>query len=219
VTKLIATDVDGTMLLPDSTVAPRVAKAIAAAEDAGIEVVMLTARSWRSLRLLAHDAIPRGMAVCSNGAVVYDLATDTILDSQPIDPVTLRAFLDRAVDELDVAIAWETERRVFRTQRYHELRGSDHLPPAYVAAIEFAEEIADDHVVTKVLVGHDTLQPDELLAALDAFALGVTATVSGGPFVEVMAAGVTKALALAALCEARGIDVGRVDASRFAQCG
>jgi hydroxymethylpyrimidine pyrophosphatase-like HAD family hydrolase len=38
----------------------------------------------------------------------------------------------------------------------------------------------------------------------------VTITVSGGPFVEVMAAGVTKALALAALCDERGIDAADV---------
>jgi Cof subfamily protein (haloacid dehalogenase superfamily) len=206
VVKLLATDLDGTLLRPDATVSPRVAAAIAAAEDAGIEVVILTARSWRSLRLVAHDAIPRGIAVCSNGAVVYDLSTDEIVRSHHIEPVTLRAFLERASAELDLAIAWETATRVFRTQRYHELRGADHLPAAYVAAIEFAETIADDHLVTKVLVGHESLSPDELFAALAPFADGVTTTVSGGPFVEVMAAGVTKALALAALCEERGID-------------
>jgi Cof subfamily protein (haloacid dehalogenase superfamily) len=210
VVKLLATDLDGTLLLPDATVSPRVAAAIAAAEDAGIEVVILTARSWRSLRLLAQDAIPRGIAVCSNGAVVYDLATDEIVRTHHIEPATLRAFLARASEELDVAIAWETARRVFRTQRYHELRGSDHLPAAYVASIEFAEDIGDDHEVTKVLVGHASLSPDELFAALAPFADGVTTTVSGGPFVEVMAAGVTKALALAAICDERGIDAADV---------
>jgi Cof subfamily protein (haloacid dehalogenase superfamily) len=210
VARLLATDLDGTLLLPDATVSPRVASAVAAAEDAGIEVVILTARSWRSLRLLAHTAIPRGIAVCSNGAVVYDLATDQILRSQHIEPATLRDFLARVSDTIDIAIAWETATRVFRTARYHELRGSDHLPAEYLAAIEYAEDIAEDHLVTKVLVGHDSLSPDELFAALAPFADGVTATVSGGPFVEVMAAGVTKALALASLCEERGIDAADV---------
>jgi Cof subfamily protein (haloacid dehalogenase superfamily) len=207
VVKLLATDLDGTLLLPDATVSPRVAAAIAAAEEAGIEVVILTARSWRSLELLD---VPRGLAVCSNGAVVYDLRTREIIQSRHTEAPIVRAFLARVAEHLDVAIAWETATRVFRTQRYHELRGADHLPAAYVASIEFAEEIGDDHEVTKVLVGHASLSPDELFAQLAPLAHDVTLTVSGGPFVEVMAAGVTKALALAALCEERGIDAADV---------
>jgi hydroxymethylpyrimidine pyrophosphatase-like HAD family hydrolase len=48
------------------------------------------------------------------------------------------------------------------------------------------------------------------LDALAPFADDVTTTVSGGPFVEVMAAGVTKALALAELCAERGIAASEV---------
>lgn len=208
--KLLATDLDGTLLRPDATMSPRVAAAIASAEDTGIEVVILTARSWRSLRLVANAAIPRVMAVCSNGAVVYDLARDDMVRSHHIEPATLRAFLERASKAVDIAVAWETATRVFRSPRYHELRGSDHLPAAYLAAIEFADAIDDDHLVTKLLVAHDELGPDELLAALAPFAEDVTPTVSGGPFVEVMAAGVTKGRALAALCDERGIDAADV---------
>jgi len=208
VPKLLASDLDGTLLLPDSTVSPRVTKALAAAEDAGIEVVILTARSWRSLQFL--EGIPAGTVVCSNGAVIYDLATGEVVRSHAIDSAKLRGFLDRAIDELDVAIAWETATRTFRTAKYHELRGTDHLPPGYIAAIEFAEEVADDHDVTKVLVGHHALSPDELFRALAPFADGVSPTVSGGPFVEVMAGGVSKAMALAELCAERGIAASEV---------
>jgi Cof subfamily protein (haloacid dehalogenase superfamily) len=202
--KLCATDLDGTLLLPDATVSPRVARAIAAAEDAGIDIVVLTARSWRSVRLL-HEAVPRGVAICSNGAVVYDLATEEVVRAHHIEPAALREFVARVNASLDVGIAWETATRVFRSERYHALRGSDHLPAAYLAQVEFAEEIAEDHLVTKLLIAHETMHPEELFAALQPLAGVLSPTVSGGPFVEVMAAGVTKAMALAQLCAERGI--------------
>ncbi|HUQ39573.1 MAG TPA: HAD hydrolase family protein [Acidimicrobiales bacterium] len=52
--RLVATDLDGTALLPGGTDAsPRVIAAIAAARAAGIEVAVVTARNWRSAATLA----------------------------------------------------------------------------------------------------------------------------------------------------------------------
>jgi hydroxymethylpyrimidine pyrophosphatase-like HAD family hydrolase len=58
----------------------------------------------------------------------------------------------------------------------------------------------------KLIARHPDLVADELLARVHALGLcGFEATDSGAPFVEVAAAGVTKALALDALCVDLGI--------------
>jgi Cof subfamily protein (haloacid dehalogenase superfamily) len=208
--RLIATDLDGTLLLPDSTVSPRVEAALRAAQDAGITVVVLTARNWRSLGVLPPELFPHGLAACSNGAIVYDLSTGRVARWRQFDLDVLRAFLARVTAVCDAAIAWETPTGAFRTERYQAMCDDTYMNAAYLASIQRAEEIADEHVVTKVLVRHETMKADELLGALAPVAESVSLTVSGGVFVEVMAPGVTKAAALATLCEELGITAAEV---------
>jgi Cof subfamily protein (haloacid dehalogenase superfamily) len=203
--RLVATDVDGTLLRSDQTVSPRVAKALQGAEDAGIRVVLLTARRARSFLSVIGDTVSHGVAVCSNGAIVYDLATRTTLRSHPFAASELRAFLDRAVAH-DAAYAWETPDEGFRTGRYHEIAtAQEGPPPEFLGLIEIVDDIADHHVVTKVLLRHPTLNPQELYERLLPIAAPINVVISGGPFVEAMAPGVTKAFALEQLCAEYGV--------------
>ena len=203
--RLLATDLDGTLLRSDLSISPRVATAIAAAEEAGVKVVILTARRARSLLTVIGDSIANGTVVCSNGAIVYDLATNTTVRSHAFDQSVLRAFLDRTAIH-DVVYAWETPDEGFRTERYHEIAtAQDGPPPEFLGRIEIVDDIADHHVVTKVLLRHPTLDPDALHELLTPLAGPVSIVISGGPFVEVMAPGVTKAFALAQLCSEWGI--------------
>lgn len=209
--RLLATDLDGTLLRPDATVSPRVAAALAAAQDAGIAVVILTARNWRSMSAVIGDAIHSGVVACSNGAVLYDLATESIVASHPFELDVLRAFLDRVTTDTDVVYAWETANASFRTANYQAIAVADpDFAKTYMASIHYLEAIADDHLVTKVLLRHPTLHPDELHALLAPLAEPVTVVTSGGPFVEAMAPGVTKAFALSAFCEELGITADEV---------
>ena len=67
--RLIATDLDGTLLRDDGTISPRSRAAIHAAQHAGLWVVFVTARPPRDVRDLAGHAGLDGIAVCSNGAM------------------------------------------------------------------------------------------------------------------------------------------------------
>jgi len=80
----------------------------------------------------------------------------------------------------------------------------------YLDAIEIRDRVDDEHEVTKLVVRHATLGVEELMAVLRSHADGVCLTVSGGPFVEVGPAGVSKATGLAALCADLGINASEV---------
>ena len=73
--RLIATDLDGTLLRDDGTVSPRTAAALRDVADAGIEVVFVTARPPRWLEGLAEHVAGHGVAICANGAAVVDVGT------------------------------------------------------------------------------------------------------------------------------------------------
>lgn len=70
--RLIASDLDGTVLGPDFRFRPRTLEAIAAARDAGIQVVFVTGRPKRWLDPLHEQLDDVGVVICSNGAVVFD---------------------------------------------------------------------------------------------------------------------------------------------------
>jgi phosphoglycolate phosphatase-like HAD superfamily hydrolase len=71
--RLIATDLDGTLLRDDKSVSPRTVAALAAAEEAGIEVFFVTGRPARWMGVVSDHVHGHGLAICGNGAAVVDL--------------------------------------------------------------------------------------------------------------------------------------------------
>ena len=209
--RLVATDLDGTMLRDDGTVSPRVAAALTDVQAAGITVVLVSARNWRSVEVIAAGAGISGLAICSNGAVVYDLVQRAVHRAEVNDLEVVRSFVARGLGAVEGAcVAWETALGAYRTAAYQALAVDAGFHRVYLDAVEIVEAVEDHHEVTKVLVRHPTLAVEELLEQLLPHADGLTLTTSGGPFVEVMRGGVTKAHALEVLCGDLGIPAGDV---------
>ena len=82
---LIATDVDGTLLDDDERVTSRTRQAVRAAVAAGVQFVLATGRPprWVSPVVEALGFAP--MAVCANGAVIYDPDQDRIISARTLD--------------------------------------------------------------------------------------------------------------------------------------
>src|SRR5450759_3676706 len=78
--RLVATDIDGTLLRSDGGCSGRTRAALAAVERAGIQVVLVTARPPRWLHELADLVGEHGLALCGNGAFVYDVRSRQVRD-------------------------------------------------------------------------------------------------------------------------------------------
>lgn len=72
--RLLASDIDGTLLPRLGPISDRTVAALRAAEDAGVHVVLATGRPPRWMSEIAARTRLRGYAVLANGAVVVDLA-------------------------------------------------------------------------------------------------------------------------------------------------
>ena len=207
--KLIVSDLDGTFLLPDGSVSARNLAAVHAAEESGIPVVFATGRPIRFLDPVRELRRTRATVIASNGAMTYDLAEDRMLSTITISHRlaadafdSLRAELGRVAFGVDSGVTAGYE------PRYLDYHGSDEFtaePGRYVG--ELAELVADGDFV-KLLVLRESGDVDELAADV-ARVVGdrLTATHStiARPLVEVSAAGVSKAAALAELCSGLGI--------------
>lgn len=98
--RLIATDLDGTLLRPDGSVSDRTRRVLERLRPAGIEIVFVTARPPRSVEHLGDLAGTHGTVICANGAFVYDLARRKVLQSHALPP----AVIDLITADLRVAV-------------------------------------------------------------------------------------------------------------------
>ena len=83
--RLVATDLDGTLLRSDGTVSPHTAEVLREVLDRGVEVAFVTARPWRWMTELWAYVGSRGLAVVSNGALLLDVATGEPLEVHGIE--------------------------------------------------------------------------------------------------------------------------------------
>src|SRR3954463_3197291 len=105
--RMIASDIDGTLLRDDQSMSDRTGAALAAAEEAGLLVVLCTGRPPRWMKPIAEATGHHGLAVCANGALVYDLHTETVVEEFPIDVDVARQLavaLRDAFPELQFAV-------------------------------------------------------------------------------------------------------------------
>lgn len=103
--RLIALDVDGTLLETGSPISARVAAAVAAAVAAGAHVVVTTGRTLLTTRpVLAELGLVEGHALCSNGAVHIDVARGVPVAVQAFDPAPAVAALRALFPEMIFAV-------------------------------------------------------------------------------------------------------------------
>ncbi|WP_354641652.1 HAD family hydrolase [Kitasatospora camelliae] len=206
--RLIATDLDGTLLGPGGAVSPRTATTLAAAEEAGIQVVFVTGRPPRWMRQLSGHIGGHGVAICSNGGAIVDVRRGELLESFPLRPADALAVV-RALREAlpGTAFAFEYPGGFAREPEYTVVMWeSDKEHP--VAPAE--ELLADGQVggLFKVLAKHPDLGPDAFLARAREAAGDLAEITRSSPIalLEISARGVTKASTLASWCREQGID-------------
>src|ERR1700722_8559888 len=83
---VVACDLDGTLLRSDGTLSERTRRALAVCEASGALIVLCTARPVRWVRPMAQQIGGRGVAVCANGGVLWDLEADVQLAQSPLPP-------------------------------------------------------------------------------------------------------------------------------------
>jgi len=214
--RLIASDLDGTLLHRNREVTPRTSAAIGAAFDAGVMVVAATGRQFPQL---PEPVLASGIryVVASNGAIGVDLADQTVLFEDLLAP--------RVAADIVAHLTAEVEGVRFSAVRDSGARHA--AEPGYLDLVHPAERDLWTEITTpaslaevvsqptlKLTVRHPTLTAEDLLAVLDASGLtGFHATTSGAPFLEVQGAGVTKASGVAQLCALLGFEAADVMAA------
>jgi Cof subfamily protein (haloacid dehalogenase superfamily) len=200
--RLIASDMDGTLLRWDDTVSETTVAELDRWRADGVPVVLATGRPPRWMHGI-REVLGHGTAVCCNGAVLLDLAGFEILDEDLLTPDVLQAVtaeLRRRQPDTWFAVEYGLE---FRHEAIYKPRWDVDAPGVAEATLE--EMVAAP--VAKLLARHETLPRDEFVVLVEDV-VGDLATVtnsSGDSLAEISAAGVTKATGLAKVAARHGV--------------
>ena len=201
--RLVATDLDGTIVRRDGSVSPRTVAALAAVEAAGWHLVLVTGRPPRWMAPIIEATGHRGRAICANGAFVYDLHTERVLESFLLDVPTAHEVVRRLRAVMpDVHFAFEADDVFAREADYNA-----HWPTPDGHPVGPAEELID-RPLAKLLARDDTSLGDAMLALAGPAIAGLATVTHSNPrdgLLEISAPGVSKATTLARLCTELGV--------------
>lgn len=217
--KLVASDVDGTIITSQERILPQVRDVIVRAVQAGTEVALATGRPHRWIFPVLDQLPIRPVCVTANGAVVYDSANDQVIASHTLAPDTMTEVLDLAKEAFHgvggVAVACErVGRSAFDPEEEMFVVAPDFLntweEQGFGVLPEY--EVISEPAV-KMLLRHEGLSAPEMFNILTPFldpdVAHVTFSMNEG-LLEVAAPGVTKALGVSTLATMHGIDQSEV---------
>ena len=93
-TRLFATDLDGTLLATGGSISDENVAAIARAAASGVEVVYVTGRPPRWMSEIGQMTGHSGLALCANGALLLDLASREIVRARTLEADTGMLIVD-----------------------------------------------------------------------------------------------------------------------------
>ncbi|WP_067282472.1 Cof-type HAD-IIB family hydrolase [Streptomyces jeddahensis] len=201
---LIATDLDGTLLRGDDTLSDRSRDALADAVAAGAQHLVVTGRPAPRVRPLLDDLGCRGLAVCGQGAQLYDAGEDRMVWSVTLD----RELAETALGKIEAEVG-----EVYAAVDQDGVDGLTLIEPGYRMPHPLLPAVRVDRrddlwtePISKVLLRHPWLSDDELAAAArQAVGSLAAVTMSGPGTVELQPCGINKATGLALAAERLGL--------------
>ena len=228
--RLIATDLDGTLLDHQKELTPRTVAAVRAVMAAGIEFVLVTARPPRTVGHLAEQLGGRIAALCGNGTILaeFDIsesesaAESAAGDAEPVagtltfihsfTAADAVAIVDQLKPEFpEAGFAIETGLDVYFESGFGIGSVTDERRVLTDSLTGIAPQMPS---IIKVLARSATRTADDMVAlATERLTVPAEVSHSGGHgLLEIAPLGASKASALAWLCERRGIKAAEVAA-------
>ncbi|WP_267243513.1 HAD family hydrolase [Streptomyces sp. PR69] len=202
--RLIATDLDGTLLRADETVSQRTRDALAAVTEAGAAHIVVTGRAVPWTRHILQDLGYEGLAVCGQGAQVYHAGEQRLLTSVTLD----RQLAGLALSKIEAEVG-PLALAASRDGLYGEvLVGAGYRVqegPLPVVPFDDPSELWSAPL-NKIYIQHPELDDDALAAAARATVGTLVDVVMAGPgVVEILPLGLTKATGLSLAARRLGL--------------
>lgn len=205
--KLIAIDLDGTLLNSAGRVSDRTAAALTAAHAAGIVLAPATAR-WYQAAMRPFDALGIGGAAIASAGADVRRADGSVVEQRFMDGEFTR-FLAGLCDRAGWTATLSTPGRAYRR--------ANELPPWAANAPDWMKPVTafeGEHLQHALSVLAEVQPGDSRMPELEAWATRVSlfpaVSFNGDALLTITAPGVDKGTGLRALCTSLGIDAAEV---------
>lgn len=204
--KLIASDLDGTIVAHYGEISQRTINAFRAAHDLGIEIYFVTGRPPRWMPEI-KEAFGIGKAICGNGAMLYDLHNDKVLEEWLIPVENQLETITRLREAIPpISFAVEAHRYFHREKKY--------VPRYDVGLDNVGVEDIEEVMIAPALkilarCSDQEFSSDEMLDIARRELDGIVTVTHSNPhdsLIEISAYGVSKGATLAKVAGRLGID-------------
>ena len=206
--KLVAIDLDGTLLTSRKTVTPKTHAAIKAALAQGVHIVLATARPPRSV-LYYHQRLKLTTPMINyNGALIWDPIARKVIEHNPLERAVARKVINftrkkfpKMHVHVEILDKWYTDH--FEDNPEFMTETGKYFMPDFVGPIEAFLQVD----ITKLML----LGQPEWIAEIEQllprrFGDDIATTRSDGFLLQVMSPGVSKAVALQHVAKMLGVD-------------
>lgn len=197
--RLVALDIDGTLLDESGQMPDHIKESVARVLDAGVLVVLSTGRGWYATEpVFEMLSLPPGPSVCSNGAVLVNYPPFELVEVHTFDPERVI----RLAHELspNARIAVEVIGNGFRLNKLFpngDLAGQ--------MTIETIDELCAQPA-SRVIIRDPDVPTEEFYKLADDLGMhGVTYAVGWSNWLDIAPEGINKAQGLSRVCAEHGI--------------
>lgn len=198
--KLVALDIDGTLVDAFDQPGARVLEAVHRVLDAGVPVVLSTGRAWLGTKpILEALGLPKGWAVCSNGAEVIEYPPLVLHQSMTFDPrETIKRVSELAPNALIGVPELEFGWRLSAPFPPGELHGE--------FVYESLEELSS-RPVNRIVIRDPASREDQFVELAKQLGLHeVSYFIGWSAWMDIAPIGVNKAAGLQRVCDELGVD-------------
>ncbi|AXF76328.1 pyridoxal phosphatase [Erwinia tracheiphila] len=215
--RIIALDLDGTLLTPRKTILPESLIALQKAREAGVKVIIVTGRHHVAIHPFYQALALDTPAICCNGTYLYDYHAKRVLKSDPLPNAQAQQVI-QLLDEagihgllyVDNAMLWQTETvHVTRTIQWG-LSLPEQQRPLFTKVDSLAEEAERADNIWKFALSHtDTVALQRCVDSIQA-RLGLACEWSWQDQVDIAKSGNSKGKRLAEWVAAEGLQMSDV---------
>lgn len=203
--RLIAIDLDGTLLRDDKTIAPRVRASIVEATRRGVHVVLASARPPRTTRAFHAELGLTTPQVNYNGALIWDAVSPRVIEHGPLSARVAQQLILRArhafsdvLVHCEIMDRWHTD----RVDDRYQTESAKLFPPDVIAPLASFASLD----VTKLMFQGEPSQMDALAPIL-ASENEATCVRTDPDLLQYMRSGIDKGTGLRRVCDLLGVSL------------
>ncbi|MBK5013542.1 pyridoxal phosphatase [Pantoea vagans] len=215
--RVIALDLDGTLLTPAKTILPQSIDALNQARQAGVHVAIVTGRHHCAIHPFYQALQLDTPAICCNGTYLYDYQAKQVLASDPLDPQLALQVIERLDQQQIHGLLYVDDAMLYQTPTGHVMRTlkwaeslPEHQRPLFRQVPDLAQAARDAGSIWKFALSHDNHQELQQFATAVEAELGLACEWSWHDQVDIAKGGNSKGKRLAQWVESLGLSMSDV---------